>query len=84
VLVSAAAMLRTAPEAALLSSLAVDVAARRSGWGSALTAWFVRDRLAHGARVVGLGTYLGNQPARALYAHLGFRDVPYVGGTRTG
>jgi ribosomal protein S18 acetylase RimI-like enzyme len=48
-----------------------------------VTAWFVRERLANGAAVVGLGTYLANKPARALYDRLGFADVPYVGGTAT-
>ena len=100
-LVAAAAELRTAPEAALLSSLTVDPAVRREGWGSAVTAWFARIRLdgsGHGggqdgsgpdgighdggARVVGLGTYLGNARARALYARLGFLEVDYVGGSR--
>ena len=60
----------------------MDPSARRRGWGSALTAWFVRDRLAAGVVVVGLGRYLGNEPARLLYGRLGFLDVPYVGGTR--
>jgi GNAT superfamily N-acetyltransferase len=83
-LVAAAAALRVGPEAALLSSLTVDPVARRRGWGSALTAWFSRVRLAEGARVVGLGTYLENAPARALYVQLGMRDVPYVGGVREG
>jgi ribosomal protein S18 acetylase RimI-like enzyme len=67
--------------AALLSSLTVDPAARRSGWARAVTAWFVRERFARGAAVVGLGTYLSNEPARALYDRLGFVEVPYIGGT---
>jgi ribosomal protein S18 acetylase RimI-like enzyme len=83
VLVAAAAALRLAPGAALLSSLTVDPAIRREGWGRAVTGWFVRDRLAAGAVVVGLGTYLGNDPARRLYRRLGLADVPYVGGVST-
>lgn len=81
-LVSCAAELRMAPAAALLSSLTVDPAARRSGWGAAVTAWFARQRFATGAQVVALGTYLTNAPARALYGRLGFADVPYLGAVR--
>lgn len=81
-LVAAAAELHVDPAVAMLSSLAVDPAARRAGWGAAVTAWFVRRRLSEGARVVGLGTYLTNTGARTLYDRLGFADVPYVGGVR--
>jgi ribosomal protein S18 acetylase RimI-like enzyme len=81
-LIAAAAALRTEPGAALLSSLTVDQHVRRNGWGGAVTAWFARERLSHGAAVVGLGTYLANTAARALYARVGFEDVPYVGGSR--
>jgi ribosomal protein S18 acetylase RimI-like enzyme len=81
-LVACAAELRMQPAAALLSSLTVDPAARRSGWGAAVTAWFARERFAAGAVVVALGTYLGNSPARALYGQLGFLDVPYLGAVR--
>jgi ribosomal protein S18 acetylase RimI-like enzyme len=81
-LIAAAAALRTEPGAAVLSSLTVDPQARRSGWGGAVTAWFARERLSHGAGVVGLGTYLANTAARALYTRVGFVDVPYVGGSR--
>ncbi len=83
-LVAAAAELRTEPGAALLSSLTVDPAVRREGWGSAVTSWFARTRLEDGARIVGLGTYLANARARALYGRLGFVEVEYVGGARTG
>lgn len=79
---AAAAELRIDPAVAMLSSLAVDPTARRAGWGAAVTAWFVRRRLAEGAAVVGLGTYLTNAGARRLYDRLGFADVPYVGGVR--
>jgi GNAT superfamily N-acetyltransferase len=82
-LVAVAAELRTAPGTALLSSLTVDPAARRAGWGSAVTTWFARTRLDDGVRVVGLGRYLTNTRARALYDRLGFLDVEYVGGTRS-
>jgi ribosomal protein S18 acetylase RimI-like enzyme len=82
VLIAAGAALRASPGAALLSSLTVDPSARRRGWGRALTAWFTRERLGGGAQVVGLGTYLKNMPARALYTRLGVRDVPYLGGAR--
>lgn len=81
-LVSAAAALRLADGAAVLSSLTVDPDVRRAGWARAVTSWFVRDQLAAGASVVGLGTYLTNEPARALYLRLGFADVPYAGGVR--
>jgi ribosomal protein S18 acetylase RimI-like enzyme len=83
-LVTAAASLRVDSQAAVLSSLTVDPTARRAGWARAVTAWFVRERLAAGVRVVGLGTYLSNAPARALYTRLGFLDVPYEGGVREG
>lgn len=83
-LVACAAELRMGPAVALLSSLTVDPSARRSGWGAAVTAWFARDRFAGGAHVVGLGTYLGNAPARALYGRLGLLDVPYLGAVRDG
>jgi ribosomal protein S18 acetylase RimI-like enzyme len=82
-LVAAAAELRTGREAALLSSLTVDPAVRREGWGSAVTTWFARARFDAGAQVVGLGRYSTNTRARALYNRLGFLDIPYVGGTRT-
>jgi ribosomal protein S18 acetylase RimI-like enzyme len=81
-LVACAAELRMRPAAALLSSLTVDPVVRRRGWAAAVTAWFARERFAAGARVVALGTYLGNAPARALYARLGFLDVPYLGAVR--
>jgi hypothetical protein len=38
--------------------------------------------LTAGARVVALGRYLRNTPARALYGRLGFLDVPYLGAVR--
>ncbi len=70
--------------AALLSSLTVDREARRRGWARAVTAWFVRERLTRGTAVIGLGTYLANEPARALYRSLGFAEVRYIGGTAAG
>jgi ribosomal protein S18 acetylase RimI-like enzyme len=81
-LVACAAELKMAPRAALLSSLTVDPAVRRAGWGAAVTAWFARQRFERGADVVALGTYLTNEPARALYGRLGFADVPYLGAAR--
>ena len=50
--------------------------------GKAVTTWFARTRFEDGVRVVGLGRYLTNTSARALYDRLGFLDVEYVGGTR--
>jgi GNAT superfamily N-acetyltransferase len=83
-LVACAAELRTGPHVALLSSLTVDPSVRRRGWGAAVTAWFVRERLTAGAQVVGLGRDVENAGARALYERLGFSDVPYVGVVREG
>ena len=70
-LVAACCRLRTDPDLALLSSLALDAAWRGRGVATALTRAFVADALAGPARRVALGHYTSNAAASRLYDRAG-------------
>jgi GNAT superfamily N-acetyltransferase len=57
-----------------LSAVAVHPSARGLGLGYAVTAALTRRLLTEGCDVVTLGMYADNDPGRALYDALGFRD----------
>lgn len=64
---------RVSTMTALLASIATAPAARRQGFGAAVTAWLTRRILAEGDPVCTLGLYADNEPAKRLYRRLGYQ-----------
>ena len=60
--------------------LAVQADAVRRGVGSALVGWLEQTALVAGVGQVYLEARLTNQPARAFYAHLGYREIQTLPG----
>lgn len=56
-----------------LAGIAVHPRRRGEGLGGAVTASVTRAALRAGAEACTLGTYADNEPARRLYARLGYR-----------
>jgi ribosomal protein S18 acetylase RimI-like enzyme len=65
---------RVSTGTALLASIATAPAARRQGFGAAVTAWLTRRILAEGDRICTLGLYADNEPAKRLYRRLGYQQ----------
>ena len=64
----------------LLITLDVGAPWRRRGLGTALVGLCAREVSRAGGALIVLTTALGNAPARALYAKLGFRDAGVIEG----
>jgi ribosomal-protein-alanine N-acetyltransferase len=56
-------------------NIAVDPSVRRRGFGRLLMAEILRRGRSMGSKLVTLEVRMGNRPARALYADMGFREV---------
>ncbi len=67
-------------DVAHLNLLAVDPAHRRRGVAAALLAWLEETALTAGTFVICLEVRAGNEPARAFYSAMAYREVGRVSG----
>ena len=74
------AIMRYADEVAHLNLLAVAPAHRRRGLARRMMTWLEDTALTAGTFVVGLELRSGNEPARAFYHSLGYRELGSVPG----
>ena len=74
------AIMRYGEDVAHLNLLAVDPAHRRRGIARALVRWLEETALTAGTFVIGLELRAGNEPARALYRALGYRELGQIPG----
>jgi len=74
------AIMRYGDDVAHLNLLAVDPAHRRRGIARALVQWLEESALTAGTFIIGLELRAGNEPARALYRALGYRELGQIPG----
>ena len=74
------AIMRYGEDVAHLNLLAVDPAHRRRGIARALVRWLEETALTAGTFIIGLELRAGNEPARALYRALGYRELGQIPG----
>ena len=74
------AIMRYGDDVAHLNLLAVDPAYRRRGIARALVQWLEESALTAGTFIIGLELRAGNEPARALYRALGYRELGQIPG----
>ena len=74
------AIMRYGDDVAHLNLLAVEPAHRRRGIARALVQWLEESALTAGTFIIGLELRAGNEPARALYRALGYRELGQIPG----
>ena len=79
-LVAGFAIMRYGDDVAHLNLLAVEPAHRRRGIARALVQWLEESALTAGTFIIGLELRAGNEPARALYRALGYRELGQIPG----
>lgn len=78
--IAAFGIMQYADEVAHLNLLAVDPAHRRRGLARRLLQWLEETALTAGTFMIGLELRAGNEPARAFYRALGYRESGSIAG----